>query len=106
MRIWIDPDKMAKLGLTATDISQRDSGPEPPESGGRHWASHPRRAAAISNIPSTPPGGCWSREQFGDIVVRAQPDGSLLRIRDVARMELGAETYKTFAAPTASRRAF
>src|SRR6202022_4958673 len=35
--------------------------------------------------------------QFGDIVLRAEPDGSLLRIRDLARVELGAQDYKTFS---------
>src|SRR5947199_3401624 len=36
-------------------------------------------------------------QQFGDIVLRAQPDGSLLRVRDLARVELGAQDYKTFS---------
>src|SRR3989441_2020294 len=44
-----------------------------------------------------PRGGSSSRSSFGDIVLRAQPDGSLLRVRDLGRVELGAQDYKTFS---------
>ena len=96
MRVWVNPDKMAKLGITATDVSnaiaaqnrQNPAGAlgQPPVSGGNDF-----------QYPVNAQGRLLEPEQFGDIVLRAEPDGSLLRIRDVGRVELGAETYKAFA---------
>ncbi len=97
MRIWINPDKMAKLGLDRDRCRQRDSGAEPPESGGRA-GSGSGAARHDFQYPVNAGGRLLSPEQFGDIVVRAQPDGSLLRVRDIGRVELGAEDYKSYSA--------
>ena len=96
MRVWVDPDKMAKLGLTATDISNAINA-----------QNRQNPAGSLGQTPAPPgtdfqytvaaPGRLLDPAQFGDIVVRAQPDASLLRIRDVGRVELGALTYSGFS---------
>src|SRR5262249_22960184 len=96
MRVWVNPSRMATLGVTATDIStaiqaqnrQNPSGAigQPPVTSGTD-IQYPVNAA----------GRLVEPRQFGDIVLRAQPDGSLLRIRDLAHVELGAQDYKTFS---------
>ncbi len=96
MRIWINPDKMAKLGLTATDISDAIQAQNRQNPAGA-LGQPPAPRGSDFQYPVNATGRLLEPSQFGDIVVRAQPDGSLLRIRDVARIELGAETYKAFA---------
>ena len=96
MRVWVNPDKMAKLQLTATDISNAIQA-----------QNRQNPAGAIGQAPApkgtdfqytvTAPGRLSSPDQFADIVVRAQPDTSLLRIRDVGRVDLGAQTYSGFS---------
>src|SRR5665213_1028421 len=96
MRIWVDPDKMAKLGLTATDVSNAINA-----------QNRQNPAGAVGQDPAPPgtdfqysvnaPGRLTHAHQFEDIVVRAQPDASLLRIRDIGRVELGAQTYSGFS---------
>jgi len=96
MRVWVDPDKMTKLGLTATDINDAISA-----------QNRQNPAGALGQAPSpngtafqyavTAPGRLVSPEQFGDIVLRAQPDASLLRIRDIGTVQLGAFTYNAFS---------
>lgn len=96
MRIWINPDKMAKLGLTATDVNvaiqaqnrQNPAGAigQPPVPNGTDF-----------QYPVNASGRLLNPSQFADIVVRAAPDGSLLRVRDIGRVELGAQDYKNFS---------
>ncbi len=96
MRVWVDPDKMAKLGLTATDVSNAINA-----------QNRQNPAGAVGQDPAPPgtdfqyavnaPGRLTDPRQFEDIVVRAQPDASLLRIRDIGRVELGAQTYTGFS---------
>ncbi|HWB99427.1 MAG TPA: efflux RND transporter permease subunit, partial [Bryobacteraceae bacterium] len=96
MRIWIDPDKMAKLGLTATDVNsaiQAQNRQNPAGSVGQP----PVPNGTDFQYPVNASGRLQEPQQFGDIVVRAQPDGSLLRVRDIGRVELGAQDYKSFS---------
>jgi hydrophobe/amphiphile efflux-1 (HAE1) family protein len=96
MRVWVDPDKMAKLGLTATDVSNAING-----------QNRQNPAGSVGQQPAPPgtdfqysvnaPGRLTDPRQFEDIVIRAQPDASLLRIRDIGRVELGAQTYTGFS---------
>ena len=95
MRVWVDPDKMAKLGLTATDISTAINA-----------QNRQNPAGSIGQLPAPPgtdfqyaisaPGRLLDPSQFGDIVVRAAPDTSLVRLRDIAKVELGSQTYNGF----------
>ncbi len=96
MRVWVNPDKMAKLQLTATDISTAIQS-----------QNRQNPAGAIGQAPSpkgtdfqysvSAPGRLTDPEQFGNVIVRAQSDASLLRVRDIGRVELGAQTYGGFS---------
>jgi hydrophobe/amphiphile efflux-1 (HAE1) family protein len=96
MRVWVDPDKMAKLGLTATDINNAINA-----------QNRQNPAGALGQAPSpngtdfqyavSAPGRLVDPAQFGDIVLRAQPDASLVRIRDIGTVQLGAFTYQGFS---------
>ncbi len=96
MRVWVDPDRMSTLGLNATDISnaiQAQNRQNPAGSVGQ--APSPQGtdfqyAVAAEGRLTTP-------EEFADIVIRAQPDASLLRIRDIGSVELGRQTYAGFS---------
>ena len=92
MRIWVKPDQLAKLQVTVPDIinaiqvqnnvnpaGQVGGEPVPP---GQEYTYAVRAQGRLIN-----------EQEFGEIVVRAQPDGSVLRLRDVARIELGAQVY-------------
>ena len=96
MRVWVDPDKMAKLGLTATDINNAISAQNRQNPAGA-LGEAPAPNGTAFQYAVTAPGRLVDPAQFGDIVLRAQPDASLLRIRDVGRVELGAFTYTGFS---------
>src|SRR5258706_1609500 len=96
MRIWINPDKMAKLGLTATDVNnsiQQQNRQNPAGAIGQS----PAPRGTDFQYPLNASGRLLDAQQFGDIVLRAQPDGSLLRVRDIGSVELGAQDYKNFS---------
>ncbi|HYZ75066.1 MAG TPA: multidrug efflux RND transporter permease subunit, partial [Chthoniobacterales bacterium] len=95
MRIWVDPDKMAKLSLTATDINnsiQAQNRQNPAGSLGQP----PVPNGIDYQYPVNASGRLTTAQEFGDIVIRAQPDGSLLRVRDVGQVQLGAQDYTNF----------
>jgi hydrophobe/amphiphile efflux-1 (HAE1) family protein len=93
MRIWLDPAKVQARGLTASDVVAA-----------LRAANLPVAAGAINQPPVTSPGGfeiavqtlgrLSSTDQFNDIVVATDQDGRVTRIRDIARVELGAQDYK------------
>jgi hydrophobe/amphiphile efflux-1 (HAE1) family protein len=95
MRVWVNPDKMAKLGLTATDIDnaiQAQNRQNPAGSLGQP----PTPRGVDYQYPVNASGRLVTAQQFGDIIVRAQPDGSLLRVRDIGQVQLGAQDYTNF----------
>ena len=97
LRCWVKPDRLAKLGITVTEIinaigaqnSVNPGGPDRRRAGASRPGVHLYRARRRGRL-ETP-------EEFGEIIVRANPDGSVLRLRDVARIELGAQTYTLIA---------
>jgi len=96
MRVWVNPAKMATLGVTATDISTAIQAQNRQNPSGT--IGQPPVASGVDlQYPVNAAGRLVEPQQFGDIVLRAQPDGSLLRVRDLARVELGAQDYKTFS---------
>ena len=99
MRIWANPDKMAKLGLTATDISNSIQSQNRQNPAGAIGQSPVPRGTDFQ-YPVNATGRLLDPQQFGDIVLRAESDGSLLHLRDVARAELGAQDYKTYSRTT------
>ncbi len=95
MRVWVDPDKMAKLGLTATDVSDAINAQNRQNPAGA-LGEAPAPNGTDFQYSVTAPGRLVDPRQFGDIVLRAEPDASLLRIRDIGRVQLGAFTYSGF----------
>lgn len=96
MRIWLKPDVMARLGITASDVinavqaqntvnpaGQLGSAPAPP---GQEFTYSVRAQGRLV----TP-------QQFGNIIVREKPDGGVVRVKDVANVELGAQFYSSIA---------
>src|SRR4051812_3349527 len=92
MRVWLDPARVAGHNLTATEVLLA-----------MRAANLQVAAGAINQAPATSPGGFTltvntlgrlsTPEEFGSIVLRAEQDGSITRLRDVARIELGAQDY-------------
>jgi hydrophobe/amphiphile efflux-1 (HAE1) family protein len=95
MRVWVNPDKMAKLGLTATDVSNAINAQNRQNPAGSIGQS-PAPAGTDFQYAVSAPGRLLNPSEFGDIVVRAQADTSLVRIRDIGRVELGSQNYTGF----------
>ena len=96
MRVWVNPSKMATLGVTATDITTAIQAQNRQNPSGT-LAQPPVASGIEVQYPVNAAGRLVEPQQFGDIVIRAHADGSLLRIRDLAHVELGAQDYKTFS---------
>ena len=92
MRIWLDPNKLDTYQLAPTDIigaiQAQNQQVAVGQLGGTPAVEGTQLSATI-----TAQGRLQNAEQFRDIIVRSNPDGSVLRLEDVARVELGAETY-------------
>jgi multidrug efflux pump len=96
MRVWVDPAKLVGFNLTPTDVNSAIRAQNAQVSSG-----------TIGDLPNVPGQGIFatvvvngqlsSVEQFGNVVLRANTDGSTVRLRDVARIELGAQNYGTSA---------
>jgi len=95
MRIWLDPERLAKLGLTAGDVVAAVRDQNAQIASGRAGAPPVPRGQQLE-LPLITAGRLSSQQQFEEIVVRAEPDGELLRLGDVARVELGAQSYNGF----------
>jgi HAE1 family hydrophobic/amphiphilic exporter-1/multidrug efflux pump len=95
MRVWVRPDKLAKLGLTAADLGAaiRDQNVQAPAGA---LGQPPAPAGSNFEYPVDIKGRLNSKQEYDNIVVRALPDGSLLRLRDVARTELAARDYSSY----------
>ena len=96
MRLWVKPDQLAKLGITVTDIvnaiqAQNTVNPAG-QVGGEPAQSNQRFTYAV-----LAQGRLTSPEQFGDVIVREAPSGGTVRVKDVARVELGTQDYSLIA---------
>ncbi len=92
MRLWVKPDQLAKLGITVPDIItavQKQNNVNPAGQVG----SEPIPSGQKFTYTVRAQGRLQTPEEFGEIVVRANPDGSFLRVKDIARIDLGAQTY-------------
>jgi multidrug efflux pump len=92
MRIWVKPDKLAKLGLTVPDLIRalREQSTVNP-AGSVGGAPAPPGQQLTYTVRAT--GRLVTAEQFGDVVVRLTPAGATVRLKDVSRIELGALNY-------------
>jgi HAE1 family hydrophobic/amphiphilic exporter-1 len=92
MRLWVNPDQLAKLGITVTDITNAIKA-----------QSTVNPAGQVGGEPALPnqqftyavlaQGRLSSPEQFGNVIVRETPNGGTVRVKDVARVELGSQDY-------------
>jgi HAE1 family hydrophobic/amphiphilic exporter-1 len=92
MRLWVKPDQLAKLGITVPEIVsaiQAQNTVNPAGKAGGEPAP-PDQQFTYSVLAQ---GRLTSPEQFGQIVIRENPDGGIVRVKDVARIELGAQDY-------------
>ncbi|HEV2610231.1 MAG TPA: efflux RND transporter permease subunit [Noviherbaspirillum sp.] len=96
MRVWIDPARLVGFNLSSADVNNAIRSQNAQVSSG-----------TIGDLPNVPgqsifatvvvPGQLSSIEQFGNIILRANPDGSTVRLKDVARIEIGGQNYGTSA---------
>ena len=95
MRVWLDPDKLARLGLTATDVANAIT------------QQNVQAPAGQIGMPPAPPGQEFQLtvqvkgrladpEEFADIIVRTGKGAEIVRVRDVGRVELGSQSYSAF----------
>jgi HAE1 family hydrophobic/amphiphilic exporter-1 len=92
MRLWVKPDQLAKLGITVPDIISAVQKQNTVNPAGQ-IGSEPIPQGQKFTYTVRAQGRLQTPEEFGEIVVRANPDGSFVRVKDIARIELGAQTY-------------
>ncbi len=92
MRVWVTPDTLANMGLTVTDLVNAISAQNVVNPAGT-IGGEPAPPGQQLTYTVRARGRLMTAEEFGDIVVRANSDGSLVRLRDVSRLELGVENY-------------
>ncbi|ATN36940.1 hydrophobe/amphiphile efflux-1 family RND transporter (plasmid) [Rhizobium sp. ACO-34A] len=92
MRIWLDPDKLAKYALMPGDITSAIEAQNTQVSAGQ-LGSIPAREGQQLNATVTARSRLQTPEQFRNIILKSTTDGSLVRLNDVARVELGAESF-------------
>ncbi len=92
MRIWVKPDQLAKLHVTVPDLVQAVQMQNRVNPAGK-LGGRPAPPGQEFTLTVRAQGRFSSPEEFGGIIIRSNPDGSTLRLRDVARIEMGAQTY-------------
>src|SRR6267154_1414059 len=92
MRLWVQPDKLAKLGITVTDIVNAVQAQNKVNPAGQ-VGGEPAAANQQFTYSVLAQGRLSSPEQFENVIVREAPDGGTVRVKDVARVELGAQDY-------------
>jgi hydrophobe/amphiphile efflux-1 (HAE1) family protein len=92
VRLWLRPDDMAKLGVSANDVisAVQEQNVEAP--GGKIGES-PMLEGQVFEYPVKVKGRLSSPEEFGEIVVRAKEDGAIVQMKDIARVELASKSY-------------
>ncbi|WP_304960110.1 efflux RND transporter permease subunit [Muribaculum intestinale] len=93
MQIWVEPDKMADLGITVADL-QKALKDQNRESAAGVLGQQPVKGLDVT-VPITTQGRLSSVSEFEEIVIRADSEGSIIRLRDVARISLEAQSYNT-----------
>src|SRR3954466_4764434 len=94
MRVWINPEKMARLGVTPADVAAALRAQNAQYAAGK-IGTEPAPPGQNIVYTVTATGRLVEPEEFGEIVVRAGPTGNVLRLKDIARIELGALNYDT-----------
>lgn len=92
MRIWLDPQKLAALGMTAGDVVQAVHEQNAQVAAGV-IGGQPRADNGAFELLVNARGRLQTEDEFGDIILKTNTSGGLVRLRDVARLEMGANTY-------------
>ena len=92
MRVWLDPQKVAQRGLSASDVVTAIRGQNVQAAAGVVGAS-PGLPGVDLQLSINAQGRLQTEEEFGDIIVKTGADGAVTRLRDIARLELGAADY-------------
>jgi multidrug efflux pump len=96
MRVWLDPDKLVGLKLTPSDVAAAIRTQNAQVASGT-LGELPNPSSQQITAPIVVTGQLSTPEEFGNIALRANPDGSTVRLRDVARIEIGGQAYATSA---------
>ena len=91
MRIWVKPDQLAKLGVTVNEVASAVQAQNTVNPGGQVGAE-PSVAGQPFTYAVRAQGRLQSPEEFGDIIVRESANGGVVRVKDVASVELGRKT--------------
>src|ERR1700724_2127821 len=94
IRLWVKPDQLAKLGITVTDISNAIQAQNTVNPAGQ-VGGEPALANQQFTYSVLAQGRLASPEEFGNVIVRETPNGGIVRVKDVARVELGTQDYST-----------
>ncbi|HCZ49074.1 MAG TPA: hydrophobe/amphiphile efflux-1 family RND transporter, partial [Gammaproteobacteria bacterium] len=92
MRIWLNPDRLAQYGLTVSDVNAAIRVQNTQVAGGQ-LGGLPAVPGQQLNASVLAQSRLQTPEQFGDILLKVQPDGAQIRLRDVARIHIGSENY-------------
>jgi len=92
MRVWLDPQKVAQRGLSASDVVAAIRGQNVQAAAGVVGAS-PGLSGVDMQLSINAQGRLQSEEEFGDIIVKSGTDGAVTRLRDIGRLEMGAADY-------------
>lgn len=97
MRVWLNPDKMASLGVSTSEIAAAIKDQNLQVSPGR-LGQAPTNDEQMWTMQLTSKGRFSTPEEFQNIIIRSKTDGSMIRLKDVARVELGSQNYEFFRA--------
>ncbi|KZD05233.1 efflux RND transporter permease subunit [Oceanibaculum pacificum] len=92
MRIWLRPDKLAQFNMTPADVGQAIQEQNSQFAAGQ-FGQEPMSSPQVYTYSVSTPGRLVSAEEFGNIILRSDASGASLRLKDVARIELGAQDY-------------
>jgi len=97
IRVWLEPDKLSQYNITAREVSNAIANQNVQISAGI-MGDEPLNSKNSFTYNLTTPGRLKTPEEFGNIVLRSNPDGSALKLKDVGNVELGSERYMLRAA--------
>lgn len=96
MRIWLDATKMANLGVSISEVNKAIQYQNTQSPAG-DLGVEPMKNAQLIKLTMRTKGRLKDVKEFEDIIVRSKPDGSQVKLKDIARVELGAESYSYFS---------
>nr|NQU91589.1 efflux RND transporter permease subunit [Bacteroidota bacterium] len=95
MRLWVEPDRLAQLGVSVPEIMNAVKEQNIIVPGGK-FGAEPAPPGIEFTYTVRLPDRLQTEEEFGNIIVRTNPDGSQVKVSDIARVELGVESYNAF----------